>query len=55
MYKLEAISNGVSHTKDGGLRLTFVTNELTPEQKMEVIKSFQAFGILSFEETARDE
>ncbi len=42
------ILTSISHTKDGGLRLGFSTQELTPEDKLKMSELFQQFGHLAF-------
>lgn len=46
---IPAILNSISHTTDGGLRLGFLTNEMTAEQKLEMVRLHQQFGYLLFQ------
>ncbi|GAF79614.1 unnamed protein product [marine sediment metagenome] len=48
IFTSPAILNSISHTKDSGLRLGFLTNELTKEEKFIVISQMQKFGYLLF-------
>ncbi len=52
--KVPAQLTGASFSKDGGMRITFRTNELTPEQEKEVREAFQDFGDLTFDVTAEN-
>lgn len=42
----------MSYTKDGGLRLGFVTNELSDESKVLASEFYQNFGYVLFKENA---
>lgn len=46
--QLPAILTSISSSADGGLRMSFATNELTPEEKVEAMKLHQQFGWLLF-------
>jgi len=51
-FQAPAILNSVSYTKDGGLRLGFVTNELDDESKILASSYYQNFGYVLFKENA---
>lgn len=48
-YSVHVVQTSISHTKDGGLRLGFATQELNEEEKLVIIKQFQSFGKLTYE------
>lgn len=47
-FQVEAILEGVTPLKDGGVSLRFHTNEVTKAQKVELIEYYQSFGWLMF-------
>ncbi len=47
-FQAPAILTSLSYTKDGGVRLSFTTNELNDEDKLIVAHFFQKFGFLLF-------
>ena len=47
-FQAPAILTSVSYAKDGGVRLGFVTNELTDEDKLILAKFHQKFGFVLF-------
>lgn len=49
---LPAIVDGFRTLKDKTIRVTITTNELTPEQQMELFESQNSFGFLAFNEDA---
>ena len=49
-FQAPAILTSISHTTDGGLRLGFSTNELTPEDKLSAVLFHQKFGYILFKE-----
>lgn len=53
-YQVKAINSSISLTKDGGVRVGFVTQELNEDEKMVILKAFQSFGNLTFEPTAKE-
>jgi len=48
--QVPAILTSISHTKDGGLRLGFTTQEIPPAEKLLISQFFQSFGYLLFKE-----
>ena len=46
--QLAGIITSMSHTKDRGLRIGFVTQELNEEELNEIMKYFQLFGYVLF-------
>jgi hypothetical protein len=48
IFHVGAILNSISHTKDRGMRLGFITNELTGDEKYLVINQMQKYGWLLF-------
>lgn len=47
-FQAPAILSSISYTKDGGVRLGFVTNELPSSEKLIIAEFFQKFGFLLF-------
>lgn len=47
-FQVEAILEGVTPLKDGGVSLRFHTNEITKPQKVELMDYYQTFGWLLF-------
>lgn len=47
-FQVEAILDGVTPLKDGGVSLRFHTNEITKAQKVELMDFYQSFGWLMF-------
>lgn len=47
-FQVEAILEGVTPLKDGGVSLRFHTNEVKKPQKVELIEYYQSFGWLLF-------
>lgn len=54
MFQLPAILAGIRFTADRGLSLSFHTQELTDQQKIDCSKYHQAFGWLLFRENEFD-
>jgi hypothetical protein len=52
VFQAPAILNSIAYTKDGGLRLGFITNELGNEEKVIAGKFYSRFGFLLFKENA---
>lgn len=50
-FKTPASLEGVSTLKDGSLSLRFYTQELSAEQKTEILNTAQSFGWLVFSES----
>ena len=50
MIEIPAILSSISFTKDKGLRIGFISQELTKDEKMIVQDYFQKFGYLLFKE-----
>ena len=50
MLLLPAILESYRSLKDKTLKLTFETNELTPQQLIEIVKNSQKFGYLAFKD-----
>jgi len=48
MIEIPAILSSISFTKDNGLRLGFITNELNHDEKIAVQEYYQKFGYLLF-------
>lgn len=51
-FQAPAIIKVGAPTVDGGLRISFVTNEITDEEKLKVMKFNGSFGYLLFKESA---
>ena len=49
-FQAPAILNSISYTKDGGLRVGFVTNELPEDQKLIASHFHNKFGFVLFKE-----
>ena len=49
-FQAPAILNSIAYTKDGGLRLGFVTNELGNEEKIIAGTFYSKFGYVCFKE-----
>jgi hypothetical protein len=47
-FTVGAILNSVSHTKDGGVRVGFVTQELSPDEQYYIVSQMQKYGYLLF-------
>lgn len=47
-FQVEAILEGVTPLKDGGVSLRYHTNEVSKEQKVELMEYYQTFGWLMF-------
>ena len=47
-FQVEAILEGVTPLKDGGVSLRFHTNEVTKDQKVMLMEYYQTFGWLLF-------
>lgn len=47
-FQVEAILEGVTPLKDGGVSLRFHTNEVDKSQKVELMEYYQTFGWLLF-------
>lgn len=47
-FQVEAILEGVTPRKDGGVSLRFVTNEVTKDDKVMLMEFYQSFGWLMF-------
>jgi hypothetical protein len=54
-FQVPAILTSISYTNDGGLRLGFHTNELSPEEKITAANFHQKFGYLLFKENSFQE
>lgn len=52
LFQVPAILDGVTPRKDGGVSLRFVTNEVTKEQKVNLMEFYQSFGWLQFSDQA---
>lgn len=52
IFTVPAILSSIAFTKDGGLRLSFATNELTSEDKVAISAFHGNFGGLAFRENA---
>lgn len=50
MIEIPAILSSISFTKDKGLRIGFISQELSKDEKMIVQDYFQMFGYLLFKE-----
>ena len=50
VFQAPAILNSIAYTKDGGLRLGFVTNELGNEEKIIAGTFYAKFGYVCFKE-----
>ena len=46
--QISGILTSMSHTKDGGLRIGFTTQELTKNEMAEMLNYFQKFGYILF-------
>lgn len=47
-FQIEAILDGVTPLKDGGVSLRFHTNEVSKDQKVTLMEFYQSFGWLLF-------
>ncbi len=47
-FQAPAILNSISYTKDGGVRLGILTNELSTEDKMVLAEFYGKFGFVLF-------
>lgn len=47
-FQVEAILEGVTPRKDGGVSLRFVTNEVSKDDKVMLMEFYQSFGWLMF-------
>lgn len=47
-FQIEAILDGVTPRKDGGVTLRFVTNEVSKDHKVNLMEFYQSFGWLAF-------
>lgn len=47
-FQVEAILDGVTPRKDGGVSLRFVTNEVSKDQKVTLMEFYQSFGWILF-------
>ena len=54
-FQHPAILEGVTPLKDGGVSLRFHTNEVTKDQKVELMDFYQTFGYLLFSAQEMDE
>lgn len=50
IFQVPAILNSIRFLKDKGLGLSFVTNELTNEEKLVISNFYGEFGYLLFKE-----
>lgn len=48
MFQSPAILNSVSYTKDGGVRIGFLTQELDADSKVAITEYYQQFGHVLF-------
>lgn len=48
IFQVPAVLEGTNPLKDGGMSLRFHTQELSSEEKLEIIKLFQTFGFILF-------
>jgi hypothetical protein len=51
IFQVPAVIDGVAPLKDRGMSIRFHTNELTDEQKLEILKHYQKYGWLLFKES----
>lgn len=51
-FQAPGILTSISYNRDGGMRLGFVTNELSDEDKLILTKFHQKFGWILFQENA---
>lgn len=54
-FQIEAILDGVTPLKDGGVSLRFHTNEATKENKVMLMDFYQSFGWLLFQANEHQE
>jgi hypothetical protein len=47
-FTVPSTLTSISHTKDRGLRIGFITQELIPKEKYAIIAMHQCFGYLTF-------
>jgi hypothetical protein len=47
-FQIEAILDGITPRKDGGVTLRFVTNEVSKDDKVTLMEFYQSFGWLMF-------
>ena len=50
MIQLQAILDGYTPRKDGGMSLRFVSQDITPELKFLIMEAYQHFGWIVFKE-----
>ena len=50
MIQVPSTLTGIRFMKDGGVSVSFATQELSPEEKIELAKYYNAFGYLLFKE-----
>ena len=50
MIQVPSQITGIRFMKDGGVSVTFATQELPPEEKLELAKYYNAFGYMLFKE-----
>ena len=51
IFQVPAVVDGITPLKDRGMSIRFHTNELTDEQKLELLRYFDKYGWLLFKES----